>query len=293
MVFRSFLSPIFDYTDPAFRLLCQRHGAEAACVPLVNAEAMVRGRLPGFDALSGERNLGVQLVGSDPAALGRASRLILERMPSISWLNLNCGCPSSRTMDAGGGSALLAHPDRMIRAVKEMRRNADILISVKLRALRTPGDTLMLCRGIEMAGADFLILHGRRPEQGYRGEADWGLIGSVKEGIDMPLVGNGDISSSSEGRARVEAGLCDSYMVGRAAMSNPTLFEDGKPESLKERFGLLQEYISIHEDAIGEIELKRVKRKALNLISGVKDASSIRDAICRAASVEDIMALHA
>jgi len=286
-VMSSFLSPLDGYSDLAFRLLCQHHGAEAACVPLVHALSVVKGTA-SLDAHPDERDIGVQLAGNDPETIGRACSMIYDEKPFISWFDLNCGCPSPRTVDCGGGSALLPHAGRIARIVGEMRKRTDARVSAKIRVRNNLQDTVALCRDLEAAGADFITIHGRTVSQGYNGKADWELIRAVHEQLDIPVVGNGDIKSASQGRDYVRKGYCDSFMVGRAAMSNPLLFEDKAPETMEQRGALLGEYVSIHREYVGEPEANDVRLKALSLVTNARCATRIRNSICRAKKIKNI-----
>jgi len=294
MDLRSFLAPIDSYTNLPFRMMCQRYGAGSCCVPLVSAYTLTRERkkIAMVDTHQDERNVGVQLVGKDPAALGIAAKEICDNR-ELSYLNLNCGCPSAHTMESGGGSALLASPDIIIRSLEEMKQNSPskVLLSVKMRVKDDEDSTLALCKRIGKAGADFIILHGRTPKQGYSGKADWGLIRSVKNGSDVPIVGNGDIKKASEGERLVEEGYCDGYMIGRAAMGNPMCFQDKEPEGVDGRFGLLEEYMAFSKKYLGDVRLQDIRLKALNILTGVPGACAMRNTIAKAKSVEEIMAL--
>jgi tRNA-dihydrouridine synthase len=215
--------------------------------------------------------------------------MIADAMPFVSWFNINCGCPSARTTGCGGGSAMLREPVRIAEVVAAVRNAVGVPVSVKIRIKNGLDDTVALCRLLEVAGADFVIIHARRTNQGYSGNADWDFIKALKERLDVPLVGNGDIGFAAQGRVFVEDGYCDSFMVGRAAMCNPMLFSDKRPASVEERFGLLGEYVELHKRYLGEPRLKDAKLKAVNLISGVPEAAAIRGRICRAGSVEDVL----
>lgn len=287
-MYGSFLAPIFDYTDLPFRLLCQKYGAEACCVPMVNSLAM-RVKKPEelVDAHPDEKNVGVQVVGEDPEMIWGACKSVADSMPFISWLNLNCGCPSPRTMGCGGGSAMLEKPDRIVSAVERMRR-AGLPVSVKIRIAGGVDGTLRICRKLEKAGADFIIIHGRTAEQGYSGKCDWELIRRVAGAIGIPIVGNGDLESASDGRRMLDGGCCDSFMVGRAAMANPMLFCDRKPSGMRERAALLSEYAALCEKYRYEAPLTALKLKAINFTSGMENAAAARAMINRAASVEEI-----
>jgi tRNA-dihydrouridine synthase B len=294
MDWNSFLAPIDGYTDLPFRLLCQRYGATAACVPLVNSAALARNPagISAVDAHRSEKNCGIQLAGSRPEEAAKATEAAIEAFPFLSWLNLNCGCPSPRTVETGGGSALLRRPKLMLEILAAMKKRSPVPVSVKLRVKDDMPKTAALCRQIERAGADFIILHGRTPAQGYSGKADWELIRSVHERVGIPLVGNGDIAAASEGRRLVAAGYCDSFMAGRAAMANPMLFSDRKPDGAEGRLRLLEEYLSLCRAHAGEAPLKDVKLKALNFMSGVPGAAALRNSISRAGAVESIFALE-
>ncbi|HSB46948.1 MAG TPA: tRNA-dihydrouridine synthase family protein [Candidatus Bilamarchaeum sp.] len=290
-MYRSFLSPIDDYSNLPFRLLCQRYGAEAACVPLVNSGAIARdaAKVSLVDAHPDERNIGVQVVGNEPEQIGVSAARIDEAFPFVSWYNINCGCPSVRTMNCGGGSAMLAFPEKMAGSVSEIRKRVDKPVSVKIRVKGGLAETAAICKSLEEAGADFLIIHGRTAAQGYTGKADWDFIKALKEKLSVPLVGNGDLVSGSEAAERVRSGYCDSFMIARAAMGNPMVFSDKKPEGVEGRVALIREYAELHREYLGEPQLADLKAKAVNFISGAPNAAALRNAICRSAGIDGIL----
>ena len=295
MDWTSFLAPIDSYTNLPFRLMCQQYGADACCVPLVSAYTIARekSKITMIDTHADERNVGIQFVGKEPEPMGAAVKEI-EGKRNYSWLNLNCGCPSVHTMGSGGGSALLGQPDIIVRMVEGLKGNSKLSakISVKMRIRNNLDDTLALCRRIEDAGADFIILHGRTPGQGYSGKADWGLVKSIHEASGIPIVGNGDIKNAAEGRRYVEEGYCDAYMIGRAAMQNPSCFLDKEPDGKEGRFALLDEYMELSEKYLGGVFVKDLKLKAMNFLSNVPSACAYRNKIAKAKTVEEIMELR-
>lgn len=290
-MYQSFLSPIDDYSNLPFRLLCQRYGVEAACVPLVNSTALSRNieKIIRFvDAHPDEKNVGVQLVGNQPEEIGQACRVVTERFPFVKWLNLNCGCPSVRTMSSGGGSALLKTPRTIIEATARMKKASPVPISIKIRIRENTEKTVHLCQEIEEAGADFLIIHGRTAAQGYSGQADWELIRQVKEAIDIPLIGNGDIQSAAEGEAHAQSMDCTGYMIARAAMGNPGVFINRITPTEEERITMLHEYFTLHRRYIGELDLKDVRIKAMQFTTGLPGAAAMRNTFARATSATEI-----
>jgi tRNA-dihydrouridine synthase B len=296
VVFGNYLAPLHDFSDLPFRRMCQGYGAKAACVPLISsaAIAMDESRISLIDAHPDERNLGVQIFGNDAKTIATAAGIIARRLPFVSWLNLNCGCPSTRTMNDGSGSAMLKKPDLIASAIAGMKSSTDLPVSAKIRIVRGDGGTLALCRKIEEAGADFIIIHGRTTNQGYSGKPDWEAVRALKERLSVPVVGNGDVSCIEGGEKRVKDGYCDSFMVGRAAMRNPMLFSGRIPADAGERFALLKEYASICEkyrDIAGGPRLRDIKIKAMSFLSGIPGASVLRLQVSRAASIEEILAL--
>lgn len=296
MAYDSYLAPIHDYTGLAFRRLCQKYGADAVCVPLVSsaAIAMDESRISLIDAHPAEKNVGVQLFGSDARMLGKAAGTVARKLPHVSWLNLNCGCPSSRTMNDGSGSAMLQAPGLIAESVSMMKESSGLPVSVKIRLHGGMHGTLALCRMVEGAGADSIIIHGRTVKQGYSGKADWGAIRHIAREIGIPVIGNGDIGSLTDGNMRVQDGFCASFMVGRAAMANPMLFSGRAPSSDGARFALLREYLDIRREYLGKTtessEARDLKMKAMNFVSGMKGAAAIRARICKAPSAEQVLA---
>jgi len=287
----AFLSPIHDYTDSAFRALCRSHGALFTCIPLVNAIGVVSNSalLERIDVEGIRGCEGLQIVGDDPGVARQAIEKIAQRFPSLDWFDLNCGCPSARTMESGGGGALLSRPDAIPPMIEAMEEAGARIVSAKIRLLPRLEDTIALARGIERAGADLLIVHGRTRSQGYGGSADWGAIKAVHEAIDIPLVGNGDIASRSDGLAKVESGHCDAFMVGRAAMGNPLLFEDREPEGAEGRTAILREYLVLcRERGYGDT-LKRLKAKAMNVMKGVPGGAKMRASLFLARDEEELL----
>ncbi|MBI5047207.1 tRNA-dihydrouridine synthase family protein [Candidatus Micrarchaeota archaeon] len=292
MMFENFLSPIDDYSDFAFRILCQRYGAKATCVPLVNSTAISNKseKVKEVDAQEDEKDLGVQIVGNVPEEMGLAAKRVVDYFPFVKWLNINCGCPSQRTMTTGGGSAMLAFPDKIVQSVMEIKRQTELPVSVKIRIRRNFEETLEICKVLEKAGTDWIIIHARTAQQGYSGNADWELIKKINERIKLPIVGNGDIRSLAQGQEYVKKEYCESFMIARAAMTNPKIFLGVTPETIEEKLGLLEEYMEIHQEySPGALKVREIKLKAVNFISGVDHAAKYRSEICKSATVQEIL----
>ncbi len=283
---KAHLAPIYDYTDLPFRIMCQRHGADSCCYPMVNSDAISRNpeKIHEIDSHPDEANAGIQIVGGDSEMVGHTAKLITDEFYWIDYINLNAGCPSPRTMRCGGGSELLKKPNLIRKILSKMTRNPK-RVSVKIRLLPKIENTLSLCRMIADEGADFLVVHGRTTAQGYSANADFDSIRTIHEELNIPVIGNGDIKTIGEGYELVNQGVCDSFMIGRAAMANPAVFEDGRQVPSN----LLKEYVSIWKEYNLPINYHLLKMKAIRFSSGMVNASAIRKRITFADTVDGII----
>ncbi len=278
---KSFLSPIDEYSNLPFREMCSRYGADATCVPLVNALAIIRGKTIVCD--KNEKNLGVQIVGNKGKDIGKAAEIIYKKYPFIKWLNINCGCPSYRTRHCGGGSALLNKPDEIKEALKTMNK-IGIPTSIKIRIIKNREKTLEFCNEMD---CDFIIIHGRKPEEFYKGKADWELIKYIHENSSVRIIGNGDIQNAEEGERKIKEGYCDGYMICRAAMQNPGVFSN-KHLNPKEIFkGYVKEC-----KKWDMLELKDLKLKALQFYRCFPNAAKIRNKIAQSKTLEEILNIN-
>jgi len=284
---KSFVAPTFEYGNAPFRLMCQKYGADATVVPLVNVAALVR-HADVIDAWPEERNLGLQLSGPKPDEFAEAVRLSLKQFPFIKRLDLNSGCPSIVTMRDGSGSALMRKPQTIAAIVKAMKSETDLPVSVKIRVFTDKKKTIDLASTIEQAGADFITVHGRTARQGYSSTTDWEMIRTVNESLSIPLVGNGDIKSAGEGRSRVKEGFCGSFMIGRAAMSNPRVFRDETSLTYEQKRNMFLEYVDIcrEHDAIA---LKDLKLKAVQFYRGVSGGAAIRNRMMHCKTADELI----
>lgn len=282
-----FLAPVFGYTNSAFRLLCQRHCAGATVVPLVSASALAHG-IDVIDAVDQERNLGVQLSGTKPTEFAKAVAFVERKFSFVKRFDLNAGCPSSNTMQNGGGAALMREPEILTDIVKAMKEKTDLPVSVKMRIFSDRKRTIALASEIEASGADFITVHGRTAKQGYGGAADWEAIRAVKESLSIPVVGNGNVNHLKDGISRIKEGYCDSFMVGRAAMSNPLVFEDRIASDYGQKKKLFLEYVGICR-TLGTIELNDLKQKSAQFFRGIEHGATIRNRFMQCGTVDELL----
>jgi tRNA-dihydrouridine synthase B len=288
----SFLAPIAEYSNLPFRLMCLENGADYALVPLVSAIAIrhfpdLVNRIDLSETEKGKT--GIQVFGKEPKDFSNAIEKIRDKFPFAEWFDINCGCPMQKVTASGGGSTLLRSPEHIARIIKECKKHCRT-VSAKVRILKSPEKTLKVCKAVEKAGADFITVHGRTPEQGYSGKADWGAIKAIKKSLSIPVVGNGDITDVFQGRSLVEQGCCDAFMVARAAMSNPYVFSGKDAKGFIARKEILLGYIGRCE-SLGKMDVVDVRQKALFFMRGFPESAEMRNAISRFKKIDEITGL--
>lgn len=220
------LAPLAGYTDLGFRAVCRANGAALACTEMVSAKGLFYGNRQTFEllrTLPDERPSAVQLFGSEPEVLAEVCRR--PEIRAFDLLDLNMGCPMSKIVKNGEGSALMRAPEQAAKVIRACRRNFPGTLTVKFRlgwddAHRNAPD---FARMAESEGADAVTVHGRTAEQLYRGRADLSGIAAVKAAVRIPVIGNGDVVDLPSALAMAETG-CDGILIGRGALGDPGLF---------------------------------------------------------------------
>jgi nifR3 family TIM-barrel protein len=171
-----------------------------------------------------EHPIGAQLFGANPETLAEAARIVEET--GFDLVDLNLGCPAKRVVGSNGGSGLLRDLPRIGEIFRAVRKAVTIPFTVKFRMGWNDNDIvcLELARMAESEGLNAVALHARTREQGYSGQARWEWIAQVKQAVNIPVIGNGDIHSPEAAVAMVAQTGCDAVMIGRAAPSNPWIF---------------------------------------------------------------------
>ncbi len=221
------LAPLANITDSPYRQICRRQGAAMVFTEMVSSEGILRKSkktfaLARFDP--SERPLGIQLFGPNPASLAEAARRLEELEPEV--FDLNFGCPVRKVMRQGAGARYMENPERIGQAVKALTAALSRPLTVKLRTGPTNSRTTVIeaARAAEDEGAAAITIHARSTEQGFRGAANWEIIGQVKKAVKIPVIGNGDITGPEAMRSMLEQTGCDGVMIGRGALGNPWIF---------------------------------------------------------------------
>ena len=227
------LAPLCGVTDRPYRSICALQGCECGYTEMVSAMGFLCapvGQPATYSLLErGEREkkLILQLFGRDPDTVAEAAARLAET-GKYDGIDINMGCPAHKIAPSGEGCGLMRTPDVADRMIRRTVASCGLPVSVKMRIGwdRYSVNAVDFARMAEDAGVSEITVHGRTREQQYSGEADWDIIGEVKNSVSVPVIGNGDIFDAETGLRRMKDYGVDGIMIGRGAMGNPWIFRD-------------------------------------------------------------------
>lgn len=301
-----FLAPMEDVTDMGFRLMCKQFGADMVYTEFVSSDALIRhvNKTQAKLTISEEeRPVAIQIYGREVDAMVEAAKICEEANPNI--LDINFGCPVKKVAGKGAGSGMMKTPELMVEITAAVVKAVKIPVTVKTRLGWDHESKIIveLAEQLQDVGIQALTIHGRTRSQMYTGEADWKLIGDVKNNprIHIPIVGNGDVTSPEICKRRFDETGVDAVMIGRGSIGSPWIFEEVKHylrtgETLpKKEFGwylnVLKEMIRknvAHSGERGGIIHSRRHLAASSLFKGLPDFKKVRVAMLRTESVDEL-----
>ncbi len=221
------LAPMAGVTDQPFRILCREQGCGLLYTEMVSAKAILyknRNTRELLEVCGEERPIAVQLFGSDPEIVSEIAHQIEDGPYDI--IDINMGCPVPKIVNNGEGSALMKNPKLVEQILSSMVKKVKKPVTVKFRKGFNDDcvNAMEIAKIAESCGAAAVAVHGRTREQFYSGKADWEIIRQVKEAVQIPVIGNGDIFTPQDAKRMLEETGCDGLMIARGARGNPWLF---------------------------------------------------------------------
>lgn len=303
------LAPMEDVTDAAFRLMCKRFGADMVYTEFVSADALIRSVNKTQQKLhicEEERPVVIQIYGRETDAMVEAAKIVEEAQPDI--LDINFGCPVKRVAGKGAGAGMLQNVPKMLEITKAVAEAVKIPVTVKTRLGWDMENRIIvdLAERIQDCGAAALAIHGRTRSQMYTGEADWTLIGEVKNNprMHIPIIGNGDVTTPERAKECFDKYGVDAVMIGRGTIGRPWIFREVKhylntgellqPEAFAWYLDVLREQVvnsvARLDERRGIIHIRR-HLAATPLFKGIPNFRDTRIAMLRTETVEELFTI--
>ena len=293
------LAPMEDVTDASFRILCREAGAAMVTTEFVSSDGLVRDvskTIAKMHTLEEEAPVAVQIYGSIPEAMVDAAKMAdkaaeLAGGHGADIVDINFGCPVSKIAGRGAGSGMMREPDKMVAITKAIVEAVGKPVTVKTRLGWDDNSKIIveLAERLQDVGISALTIHGRTRCQMYKGEADWTLIGAVKDNprMHIPIIGNGDINSAQKAKEAFDRWGVDGIMVGRASFGHPWIFteirhlldtgEELPPMSVKDRVALAKRHFQLSLDLKGPVTgVYEMRRHLSCYFKGLRDFKETR-----------------
>ena len=300
------LAPMEDVTDISFRLQCKQFGADMVYTEFVSADALIRSvdrTQQKLHVSEEERPVAIQLYGRDVPSMVEAARICEEAHPDL--IDINFGCPVKRVAGKGAGAGMLRNIPLMLEITREVVKAVQLPVTVKTRLGWDHENRIIveLAEQLQDCGIAALSIHGRTRAQMYTGEADWELIGAVKNNprMQIPIIGNGDVTSAETCRKRFDETGVDGVMIGRGSIGRPWIFREVKhflqtgeplpPEPFSWYLDILKRQVLQSVERLDERRgILHIRRHlaATPLFKGIPDFRQTRIAMLRAETVPEL-----
>ena len=298
------LAPMEDVSDPPFRALCKKNGADVMFTEFISSEGLIRDATKSvqkLDIFEYERPIAIQIFGHDIESMKESTRICEKANPD--FIDINYGCPVKKVTCKGAGSGILKDIPKMVSMTREIVKSTNLPVTVKTR-LGWDDDSkhiVDVAERLQDVGIQAISIHGRTRKQMYKGEADWSLIADVKNNqrMNIPVFGNGDVDSPEMAKHKRDTYGIDGIMIGRAAIGYPWIFNEikhylktnellAKP-SMSQRIALCREHLEFSlrwkGPVLGVVE---TRRHYTNYFKHIPDFKEYRMRLVTATQAEDL-----
>ncbi len=299
------LAPMAGFTDSVYRLIVKEHGCALVCSEMISAKGLVNSDSKSLSLLTTrpmEHPISIQIFGSEPDIMAHAAQIVEAN--GADMVDINMGCPTPKIVKNGDGSALMKKPELAADIVGKIVAAVNIPVTAKIRKGwdETSVNAMEFSKGLCDAGVSAIAVHGRTRSQFYSGEADWDIIGEIVESLDVPVIGNGDITCPEDALKMKEHTGCNGLMIGRAARGNPWIFsrtlkylQDGcipPAPTVKDRIDAAIRHLSMLVETKGErTAVKQMRTHAMHYIKGLPQAAKCRERIVRSNSFDQMVSV--
>ena len=226
-----FLAPMEDVSDYPFRMICKKMGADVLYSEFISSEALIRDAEKAFKKMTilpDEHPIGIQIYGNRVEAMVEAAQIAEEKKPD--FIDINFGCPVKKVALKGAGAGLLRDIPLMIKICEEVVKHTSLPVTAKTRLGWDTDDIVIVevAKQMESVGIEALTLHARTRAQAFKGNADWQWIAKTKSAVNIPVIGNGDVTEPQHVKEMFDLTDCDAVMIGRGAIHNPWIFRQAK-----------------------------------------------------------------
>lgn len=299
------LAPMEDVSDPPFRLVCKENGADLMYTEFISSEGLIRDAIKSkkkLEIFDQERPIGIQIFGGDEESMALAAKIVDATQPDL--LDINFGCPVKKVVCKGAGAGVLKDVDLMVRLTQAVVKSTNLPVTVKTRLGWDENSKNIeeVAERLQDAGIAALSIHGRTRMQMYKGEADWTLIGKVKNNprIHIPIFGNGDISSPEKALEYKNRYGVDGIMIGRAAIGYPWIFNEIKtylqtgvkpsPPDIKQRVEVCIKHLKASCEWKGPVVgVLEMRRHYANYLKGLPNIKEYRQKLVSLSEAEAII----
>lgn len=301
------LAPMEDVSDPPFRYVCKKQGADIMYTEFISSEGLIRDAWKSkkkLDIFDYERPIGIQIFGGDEEAMALSAKIVATAQPDL--LDINFGCPVKKVVCKGAGAGVLKDVDLMIRLTKAVVKSTSLPVTVKTRLGwdEKSINIMEVAERLQDVGVQALTIHGRTRAQLYKGFADWEKIGEVKNNprIKIPIFGNGDMDTPEKVLEMKNKYGVDGIMIGRASIGYPWVFNEIKhfiktgehlaPPTLEERVKVCRTHLTKSIEWKGEhVGIVEMRRHYGNYFKGLPNFKDTRTKLVTTDSIAEIHAI--